>query len=56
MFWQSGETPLHVTSSQGNVGAIQLLLQKGANVNETDEVSNITPYTQLSVLRYLTYC
>ena len=45
MFWQDGETPLYVASSEGNVGAIQLLLQKGANINEADEVSNITLYT-----------
>ena len=39
MFWQSGDTPLHVASRKGNVGAIQLLLQKGANINEANNVS-----------------
>ena len=41
MLWQFGDTPLHEASGEDNVGAIQLLLQKGANINEADEVSNI---------------
>ena len=45
MFWQLGDTPLYIASRVGNVGAIQLLLQKGANINEADKVSNITLYT-----------
>ena len=39
VFLQSGETPLHDASRQGQVEAIDMLLNKGANINHTNNVS-----------------
>jgi hypothetical protein len=30
------ETPLHLVSETGNVGVVEILVQNGANINETD--------------------
>ena len=42
--WQGGETPLHVASENNHTDLCKLLLDKGANVNSTDNVSNIILY------------
>ena len=39
MFGQDKETPLHRSSQYGKVDVIELLVQKGANVNCGDTVS-----------------
>ena len=44
MFWQNGNTPLHVASWNGELEAIALLLQKGANIDKVNNVSKITLY------------
>ena len=44
MFWQIDDTPLHVASLNGQVEAIALLLQKGANIDKVNNVSKITLY------------
>ena len=41
-FWQNGGTPLHDASERGQIEAITLLLQKGANINKVNNVSKIT--------------
>ena len=37
---QYGRSPLLVAASEGNVECLQLLLEKGADVNHKDEVSS----------------
>ena len=37
---QDGRSPLMVVASEGNVECLQLLLDKGADVNQQDKVSS----------------
>jgi hypothetical protein len=36
--WQGGSTPLHMASEHGLKTTVQLLIDKGADVNATDKV------------------
>ncbi len=36
--FQTGQTPLMLAVSRGNAGMVELLLDAGADVNETDNV------------------
>ena len=49
MFWQDCNTPLHDASRNGEVDAIKLLLEKGANVNDVNIVSCIS-VTKLRIM------
>ena len=44
MFWQIGDTPLHRASYNGEVEAMTLLLQKGANIDKVNNVSKSKLY------------
>ena len=44
VFWQLNETPLHAASRGGKLKVIQLLFDKGASIDEVDEVSDITSH------------
>ena len=35
---QDGDTPLYMASQEGHEGVVELLLEKGANVDQQDEV------------------
>jgi ankyrin repeat protein len=38
---QHGQTPLHIAASKDSAGVAQLLLDKGASVDEIDKVCNM---------------
>ena len=44
MFWQAGKTPLSYAAESNYIDIVKLLLEKKADVNVADDVSNITLY------------
>ena len=50
---QDGRSPLKVALSKGNVKCIQLLVDKGANVNEQNKVSSF--HQEMRSLRLVQY-
>ena len=55
VFWQLGDTPLHKASQFGNLGVIQLLLHKGANIHEANNVRKTTHSVSL-MLHSCVFC
>ena len=50
MYHQNGRTALHIAAWLGHTTTVNLLLDRGANANTADKVSNIRLHRQITTM------